>query len=481
MWVVRLCFVLIVCCFAFADVEASIDSLRNRQRAKNVVDTSALLTVNRILLVGNKITRDFIVLRELSIHAGDTVRSQKLTASIDKDKIKLLNTRLFNTVSIKILNYNNGSVDLFIELTERWYTFPIPIIELADRNFNEWWQNYDHDFRRLKYGINLYQYNFRGRNETLKLNLKLGFTNLVRLSYRIPYLDKKRKQGLVFDVSYDERKNIAFRTFENKLEFGKDERTLRVSRQAAITYTYRNSFYHFHGVTLELNSSHISDSLVLLNDVYFGNETVRKQRYTSLQYQYIFENRDFISYPLRGSYLRAGIRQVGLLPTDDVVKTTVDFEYSRFLDLSKNFYLSNNTVSHVSFQNNIPYANYSALGYNKQFIRGYELYLIEGPQHLFNKATLRKKVYSKTFKQKLISVEQFEEIPLTIYLKTYADVGYVWNYPGYVNGERLTDKLLTGVGGGVDFVFSYDASLRLEYSLTGEKESGLFIHIRREF
>jgi hypothetical protein len=46
---------------------------------------------------------------------------------------------------------------LLVDVNERWYTFPVPIFELSDRNFNEWWQNYNHDFRRVNYGLRLYQ------------------------------------------------------------------------------------------------------------------------------------------------------------------------------------------------------------------------------------------------------------------------------------------------------------------------------------
>lgn len=470
----------IFCAVVFIS-EASVDSLRQRTRAKLPQDTSKLLTVSRVLIIGNKITRDKIILRELSLRSGDTVRTQTLSQIIEKDKIKLMNTRLFNTVTIRPLDYENGIIDLFIEVSERWYTFPVPVIELADRNFNEWWQNYNHDLKRLNYGLKLYQYNFRGRNETLRLTAKFGFTNSFRLTYRIPYLDKKQKQGLIFDIGYDERKNIAFRTFENKLEFARSDQNFKVSRGASITYTYRNSFYHFHGLTFDVTSNKINDSLQQLNPEYLGNATINEQHFASLAYQYTYEHRDFVTYPLRGSYLNAFVRHNGLFRGDDLEKTEMEVSYSKYIDLGKKFFLSNNTVTYLSLQDDVPYANYSALGFNRQFIRGYEVYLIEGPQHMYNKTTFKRLIYSNVFNLHGMRLEQFQKIPLAIYLKTYADVGYVWNYPGYINGGRLTDKLLNGIGGGLDFVSSHDATVRLEYSLNKEGEHGFFFHLKREF
>ena len=80
------------------------------------------------------------------------------------------------------------------------------IFQLADRNFNEWWENYNHDLSRVIYGLKLYQYNMRGRNETLTLTAQFGFIQRYELMYRIPYLDKRQKQGLIFQTDYIDAK-----------------------------------------------------------------------------------------------------------------------------------------------------------------------------------------------------------------------------------------------------------------------------------
>ena len=49
-------------------------------------------------------------------------------------------------------------VDVMVDVKERWYIFPLPIFELADRNFNEWWKT--RDFSRTNYGLSVVQNNF---------------------------------------------------------------------------------------------------------------------------------------------------------------------------------------------------------------------------------------------------------------------------------------------------------------------------------
>jgi hypothetical protein len=98
-----------------------------------------LVYINRVFIVGNRITRDQIVLRELTLRQGDVINSLDLPLILERDKKKLINTRLFNTVEIRPLELQEGHIDLLIDLNERWYTFPSPIFELSERNFNEWW------------------------------------------------------------------------------------------------------------------------------------------------------------------------------------------------------------------------------------------------------------------------------------------------------------------------------------------------------
>src|SRR5882762_7934672 len=162
------------------------------------VDSSRVLTVNRVLIIGNKVTKERIISREIKLKPGDTITLKRLPHELLWDKRKIYNLRLFHTVTVLALQLPDDRIDLLVDVTERWYTFPIPIFELSDRNFSEWWNNYNHDPSRVNYGINLIRYNFRGRFETLQLTAQFGFTQRFELAYKIPYIDKKQKQGLSF-------------------------------------------------------------------------------------------------------------------------------------------------------------------------------------------------------------------------------------------------------------------------------------------
>lgn len=446
------------------------------------------VSINRIFIIGNRITRDHIITRELTLKSGDIVFSADLASILETDRRKLINTRLFNTVDIRMLELQPDRVDLLIDLTERWYTFPSPIFELADRNFNEWWQNYDHDLSRVNYGLRLYQFNMRGRNETLRFLAQFGFVRKFELMYRFPYIDKKQKHGMAIEMDFSETKNLPVRTVDHRLEFLEADEILRYNRGVGLTYTYRNSFFVSHIVKLDYRSMTVNDTVLQVTNEYLKNNET-SQQYGVVTYQFQSDRRDYVGYPLRGYFLVATATRSGLTPNDDLEKNEVSLSLSNYAPLGNEFYLSNSLNGYYSSPNDLAYANFSALGYRKQFVRGYEVYLIEGPAYFLNKSTFKKRIFSRTYHWKKLGVSQFRHIPISIFLKTYADFGYVKNYNYYKNSEsgtynqsgRLAEKWLSGAGFGLDIVGSYDAVLRLEYSFNVEGENGFFFHLKKEF
>lgn len=451
----------------------------------SISDTTEIkvLTVNRVLIIGNKVTRNRIILRELSLTSGDTVSISRLSKILVKDKNKIYNLRLFNTVSIRSLELGEGNIDLLIEVNERWYTFPSPIFEISDRNFNEWWQNYGHDFKRVNYGFRIDQRNFRGRNETVRFTAQFGYTRRYQLLYRIPNLDATQKHGLSFEFDYGEPKNMAYKTIDHKLDYLEMGKTVKTTVGGNISYSYRKSFYESHSFQLEYRDSHVIDTVVaVLNPNYYsgGSQDIR---FAAISYSFNSDHRDVAAYPLKGYQFDAFISKNGF-GFGDVNQLEANITYSKFIELDRRTYLSNFISLYASSPTSQPYALYSALGYRKQFLRGYEVYVIEGPKFFLNKTTLKKQIFSREYRFEEMPIEQFRHFPVSIYLKAYADFGYVENYPRYAEmklNNTLSNRLLAGAGSGIDLVLAYDTVIRFEYTFTRENTNGFFFHLKKEF
>ncbi len=446
-------------------------------------DTSNhVVQVGRVIIIGNKVTRERIISRELSLKPGDTVSTKVLPAILTRDKNKIYNLRLFNTVSLRVLELGFDQIDILVEISERWYTDPSPIFELSDRNLNEWWQNYNHDFNRVNYGIRLKQKNFRGRNETLQLTAQFGFTRKFELSYRIPNLDRSQKHGIGFNFNYSEPRNAAYQTKDHILSYVSLGRSVKINRSVSMNYTYRKSFYETHNFSIDYNSSSILDTVLVLNPNYFIDRGT-SQRFTSLSYSFNSEHRDVVAYPLKGYQFTFSVSKSGL-SNESVNQLEFNSTYATHIPLERKFFLSNLSAGYMSTPTTQPYSFFSALGYRGQVVRGYEIYVIEGPQFLLNKTTLKKKIFQRSWRVEAMPLEQFRYFPLAIYLKGYTDLGYVNNYDYYSEqslNTRLTSRILVGAGMGIDIVTFYDAVFRVEYTFTREGTKGFFINLKKEF
>lgn len=464
------------------------DSLKKpeKNKDKNLIDTTGhYLTVGRIFVLGNKKTRESIVLRELTLKPGDSVKNLAVGKILEKDERKLFNLHLFNSVEIRSLAMDSGRIDLLVELDERWYTFPVPIFQLSDRNFNEWWENYNHDFNRVNYGLKMYQYNMRGRNETLLFTAQFGYVKRFELMYRVPYFDKRQKQGLIFLADYIDAKNVSYRTENHKLVFLETDKVLRNTQGIGLTYTYRNSFYRYHRFGYSYRNTQITDSLASINPNYLGPGN-RNQNYDIFSYEFTSDYRDVVAYPLTGHNFLFHLQKVGFAITEDLEKLDAWLSYAQYVDLKKNFFLSNFSFGYWSNKTDIPYYNYGVMGYNKIFVRGYEVNVIEGPWYVLNKTTLKKRIFSRTYSMEGSKFKEFKHVPLSIFLKTYTDFGYVRNYPAYTQNDpplntTLSNSFIAGSGFGVDIVSSYDVVLRFEYTFNSEGNRGFFFHIKKEF
>ncbi len=444
-------------------------------------DSSSLryVQIDKVFVLGNKKTKERIILRELSVSPGQTLEYKALKEALETDRNKIFNTKLFNSVEIVTLDLSNEVIAIVIKVSERWYTFPVPIFDLVDRNFNDWWTNQNRDLSRVNYGFSITKENSRGRNERLKFTAQFGFLRKFQLGYSIPYIDKSQRHGLSLRVSYSENKNIAFSTVRHRQRFLSSEKILQKQREVGISYSFRKSFFETHAASISYSNNVINDTVTTINPEYFlSNRT--HQRYLTLSYGYSKDKRDILAYPLSGFNYSVNITKFGLGVFNDLNKTDVNLAYTRYFDLGKGFYVANYSKAYLSAPERQAYNNFNGLGYGRDFVKGYELYLIEGQNYLLNKTSFKKRLLQGKKKIRFLP-DQFNTIPYAIYLKTYFDFGYVDNFENYEVNSRLSDRYLFGTGLGLDVVTFYDLVYRFEYSINREGERGIFFHINKEF
>ena len=439
------------------------------------------VTIQNIFIIGNKKTKESIIKRELGVRIGDVVLRSDLEKILENDKNNIVNTQLFLTVDLQVMDIAFDQVEIIVKVSERWYLFPVPVFKLEARNFNDWWTNWDRDFDRVSYGMKLYQYNLRGRNERLKLEAQFGFTRRFELDYRVPYIDKSQRNGMTFRVGYDENNQVNYITEDHVQRFVDLERRARENFYGSVTFSHRPSFYSFHYFTLFYQNAKIDDSVATLNPNYFLNGRTQQQ-YFRFRYRYRKEARDMIAYPLKGYVFNFTADKLGLGIYDDINQLEIDADYNKFFDLGKDYFLSSRVKGNVSFPRRQPYVNSRALGFRPNFIRGYELNVIEGQSFFLHKLVLKKRILNVSAKlDRFIKRDEFNNIPIAIYLKTYFDGGIVNSHIDETENSRLVNRYIFGSGVGLDVVTYYDFVMRLEYSVNSEGVGGFFLNFRSVF
>ena len=445
------------------------------------IDTAGKVVVGDILVEGNHRTRANIILREMAIKTGDTLRAGSLAETLEIDRRKIVNTNLFITVDL-LPKSNPDSVrtDIRIVVKERWYLIIVPVFQLADRNFNEWWYERKRDLSRTTYGVYMSYGNVTGRADKLRFLAEFGFIPKFEVAYTLPYIDKAQKTGITIGSSYSINKTTAFRTWRDKLQYFNSEEINRERFYSYVSISRRNKYYTFHTADLRWSYSKISDTIAALNPNYLLNgRTI--QRYFQLTYTFSYDKRDNVQYALRGQSLALQLSKIGLLPSDDVNMTYFYGSYRKYIPISKRWYFNTGVRGRVSLPKRQPYLQTIGLGYRNDLVRGYELYVVDGQDYALLKNELKYKLFSFQKHFSFIPIRQFNTLPLAAYINTFADAGYVKNsYPEYSN-TRLGNSMLYGAGAGLDIVTFYNILARFNLTLNGKGERRFFFNVSREF
>lgn len=433
--------------------------------------------IDSILISGNKKTLRPIILRELEFSSGDILPVNKLRKLMQSSKENLLNTELFNFVSIKRFNTSATHTIIQIDLTEQWYSWVFPIFEIVDRNFNTWWET--KDFTRADYGLLFIQENFRGRREEINIKVIDGYNEYLNFKYRIPYIDKQKKLGMMVEGEFLRSRETAVLTRDDELVFFKDEAKYPIKKNVGkLTMLYRNKFRRNHLLSLAYKDFDFMDTIADINPDFLMGEHTRTS-FLSLSYEYERDFRDYTSYPLSGHYINILLEKEGLGLIDNLVDFwNLKAYFANYWKLNNRWFASAGLTVLASDESKQPYFLNNGLGYNKNFVRSYEYNVINGNHYGLLRTNMKfALVPPKTLVLGFIPWEQFNKLFYAIYLNGFVDAGYVdpihrWKS----NGNHLPGKVLIGKGVGIDFVTYYEKVFRLEYSWDRNNNGGFFIH-----
>lgn len=438
------------------------------------------IVIQNILLEGNNHTKPTAILRELDFEVGDTLQLYKLDEVFHRNKVNILSTGLFNQSEINLKNYDSESMvsDILIKLEENWYLFPVPIFELADRNFSVWWSEQNKSLSRVNYGFRVNHYNLTGNRDPIKIKIHFGYTNKYEINYDYPYLAMNNKLGFGFNLFYSENKEIGYKTENNKTLYAKHEDELKLLSRLRIgpEIKYRHNVHHFHGFRFELHHNKVDPYVVEeLNNAYFleGRTGIR---FFFLEYDYNFDKRLYRHYPQGGYLIFANIKKEGLGLFGDYDNLSITAGFEQHFTLNKRLTLSSRNKGKTNLiRKKLSFANNSALGWNADIVSGYELYVMDGPDYIITMNSMKWNLYDSNMDIAKWLPQQFRKMNLAIFIRANLDFAYV-NEPEYTESNTLNNRWIYGFGPAVDLILFNNFLFSFEYSINDRGERGLFFH-----
>jgi outer membrane protein assembly factor BamA len=450
------------------------------QQGADSIKKDSCFVLEKILITGKRKTKDKIILRELNVKEGDCIsniaseneREINLLTLSDFNRKRLMSLKLFNDVEITWTESATGGYWMNIKVIDRFPIIPDVNFEFADRNFNVWWTEQHHDLNRLNLGITLHDNNFRGNHEIVSVTGQLGYTQKIGLSYARPFVDKNQKHGFGASFFGLQNREIAYKTVANKLEFLRSDNNFMQRRfDASVWYTYRPKYATTHMALLAFHHYWISDTIAQLNPDYLGNGHT-EENILELKYRFEYNAVDNWEYPLTGH------RFIGELDNNwaignNTFQTAINLHFDKFYNPFPKWYLAFIFRSKVSFSQSQPWIFRRNLGYDFDYVRGYEYYVIDGSRFALGRVDLKRELLNKRIK---LPIRYFEVIPIRIYAKAFADVGIGDNKYAKLDGDQLNNKGLYSCGFGIDLITLYDIKVRIEYTVNRLNEKGLYLH-----
>jgi outer membrane protein assembly factor BamA len=423
-------------------------------------DTSNL-RVQDVIISGNEITKDDIILREMQLKKGKKFSIEKYT----EDVLSIYNLGLFTKVEILPVAASSErtpseekSLILDVQVQERWYILPLPQAGIEDGEWAKKWV-----------GLNVRWDNFRGRNETVSLGFRILYNPFIRASYSVPWIGEKLHLFASIGGGYSKTRNKSLQAigrttggeiisaeeqnydnteYEGKLTVGK-----YVTQQAAF---FGVAGYEYLKVSQPEIGRTISASGIDKYAVYGGGVK--------------YDSRDILEFTTKGYCLRTDyLRYVHL--TEDLDFGRLNFESQSFIPiyLSEKYYVTAASRLFTSFATDptVPLYKHQYLGYSDDYVRGWKGAAFEGEDKLTVYNELRIPIIQPDYLE-AEKLPLIKEMPIIgrmflkygLYLTLLYDIGAVW----YKGTSIFDTRFVSGTGIGLNVVLPFGYIARAEWA-----------------
>lgn len=418
--------------------------------------------VTDISISGNEKTKPQTILREFRYSVGDSIPEAILDKEIQNFTDNLRRLMLFNNVEVSCTDADStGAVAIGVNVTERWYYWVYPILEIADRNLTSYF--YYKDFKKINYGVAFDWLNFRGRNEMLNFKVRLGYKEHYAVSYQKPNMGRRHWSGIWLKAEYfRQKKEIAYISECKPVYADNEGRYIRSIIDAGAGYVFRPHVNYEFSLSLSYQNIRSRDSLLL---AYVDG----MQHFMIPAFTFDYDNRDSKVAPTSGIHAQLGAKVFADFYANAFAYANLKMEYNTNIYRDRLFY--HGTLSHRQI-----FGNYASVPMNMRIelcrdnlIRGFDYYYIMSQNFSALQNTFSVKLLNRCdFSLPRWIPKKFREPYIQIYADMFVDLAYCGNFaPDIKNENPLVQKPIYSAGAGLSFETYYDRVLKVYAAYNG--------------
>lgn len=413
------------------------------------------IRVRKIILAGNEVTQEDVIMRE--IQTRENSRFSEIVLFEDVQRLK--NLGLFNKVDVYPVPTDSlNQIDLMFILEESFYFIPLPQGGFRNGQLSQFWA-----------GLNLIWRNFRGRNETLNASFGIGADPFAGFSYSVPWIGEDSHFFSSFSIRYSKNRNKSLSTINstgNEIPDADENYDLYNFKTSFTLGKFTDRNFSFTG-NVTYNS--------IVTSKYEPGRTVSgdgKDRFFEASFNGGYDTRDDYNFTTNGTLILLSYTKEGFGQLIDFNRVELDARQFIPLKLSKDYGISLgfSALGSVAFGGQVPSYMQEFFGYDK-VIRGHKKLVYEGDNRLgfFNEIRLpviRERHFAGTSIPgvNLISALKKMNYRFAMYATLFFDIGTVWN-----KSDLFADsKFHNGFGAGLDFILPFGLVGRTDYAFRVE-------------
>lgn len=408
-----------------------------------------------VLITGNKVTKDFIILREMDSKENDSTDIETLNEDYDN----IVNLGLFNKVEfIPVPDISRNKVNLLIDVEETFYILPIPQGGLKEGNIKKFWG-----------GINFSWKNFRGRNETLQANFGIWYEPFFSVGYFVPWIGEKTRffGGIKFNFNKSIKKDLH--------QLG-TEYILKDNAEDYQVFSYSGEIILGKFLTKYFNTSlGYTYNYIYVPDVKEGRSESPdgRDKYSRISANISYDKRNNTNYTTHGTNFNLQFSKYGFFK-EIVDFSRVEINFKKYIPvrikddyfISYAFWLRG--VS--NFGSAVPYYKREVYGYDV-YVRGWKDFIFEGDNSIGCFSEIRIPIITPFYVKgkdhiliKKLPVLKDFSYQYGLYITPFFDIAGI-----FFRNQVLTNvSFQKGYGIGINVILPFNLIARIDVALNKE-------------